>query len=138
MTVLRYRHRRVGEQIREEISALLVSGLKDPRIGFATITEVRVSPDLHHASVYVSVLGSSAEQEQALEGFHRACAFIRRTLAHNLSMRRMPELKFELDRSAEYAAHIEELLRQNAPPPGDAAAASGNGENNGVEEEETT
>lgn len=112
MTIPGRRPQRLGEQLRAEISALLVSELKDPRIGFATITEVRVTPDLCQAWVYISVLGSAEEQEQTLAGFRAAGSYIRRELAHRLSIRRMPELAFELDHSAERAARIEELLRQ--------------------------
>ncbi len=112
MTVPGRRPERLGEQIREEISSLLVEGLRDPRLGFATITEVRVSPDLRHARVRVSVLGNAQEQEQSLEAFRHAAAFIRRELAHRLEIRRVPELEFKLDHTAEQAARIEELLRQ--------------------------
>ena len=112
MTVPGRRPQRLGKQIQHEVSALLRSGLKDPRIGFSTVTEVRVTPDLRQAQVYVSVLGSAAEQEQALAGFRAATSFIRRELAHRLPIRRMPELVFTLDHSAEYGAHIEELLRE--------------------------
>lgn len=113
MTVPGRRPHRLGEQIREEISALMLSGLQDPRIGFATITGVRVTPDLRQARVSISVLGSSEEQTRTLEGFQAAKSYIRRELAHRLSIRRMPDLAFELDRSAEQAARIEELLRQS-------------------------
>lgn len=113
MTIPGRRPQRLGEQIRAEISALLLGGLKDPRIGFATITGVRVTPDLCQAWVYVSVLGSAEQQQQTLEGFRAAGSYIRRELAHRLNIRRMPELAFELDRSAEQAARIEELLRQS-------------------------
>lgn len=112
MSIPGRRPQRLGEQLRAEISALLVSELKDPRIGFATITEVRVTPDLRQAWVYISVLGSAEEQEKTLAGFRAAGSYIRRELAHRLSIRRMPELAFELDRTAERAARIEELLRQ--------------------------
>jgi len=112
MTVPGRRRERLGEQIRQEISALLVSGLRDPRIGFSTITAVRVTPDLRQARVSVSVLGSTAEQQQTVEGFRAAAAYIRRELAHRINIRRMPDLEFTLDTSAERAARIDELLRQ--------------------------
>ena len=112
MTVPGRRPQRLAEQIREEISELAVSGLKDPRIGFATITEVRLTPDLRLARVLVSVLGTAEEQEETLEGFRAAAAFIRRTLGQRLKMRRTPELEFQLDRTEERAARIEELLRR--------------------------
>lgn len=113
MTVPGRRPERLGEQIRQEISALVVSELRDPRIGFSTIIAVRVTPDLRHARVAVSVLGSAQEQQQTLEGFRAAASYIRRELAHRLDIRRVPELEFTLDRSAEQAARIDELLRQS-------------------------
>jgi len=112
MTIPGRRPERLGERIREEISALLVSELKDPRIGFATVTGVRVTPDLRQAWVYVSVLGSAEEQQQTLEGFRAAKPFIRRALAAVLNLRRMPDLTFELDLSSQRAARIEELLHR--------------------------
>ncbi|MFQ5663098.1 MAG: 30S ribosome-binding factor RbfA [Terriglobia bacterium] len=118
MTIPGRRPQRLGEQLREEISGLVVRGLKDPRIGFATITGVRVTSDLRQAWVYVSVLGSAEAQQRTLEGFRAAKSFIRRELAHRLDIRRIPDLAFELDRSAEQAERIEELLRQSQPAAG--------------------
>ncbi|MGH9862943.1 MAG: 30S ribosome-binding factor RbfA [Candidatus Acidiferrales bacterium] len=115
MTVPGRRPQRLGEQIREEISGLLLTELKDPRIGFTTITGVRVTPDLRQARVSVSVLGTADEQQRSLEGLRTAAAFIRRTLAHRLEVRRIPELEFTLDRTEERAARIDELLRQVKP-----------------------
>ncbi|MBI4462022.1 MAG: 30S ribosome-binding factor RbfA [Acidobacteria bacterium] len=112
MTVPGRRPQRIGEQIREEISNLLLRGLKDPRIGFATVTAVRVSPDLRQAWVYVSVLGSAVERQETLHGLEAASTFVRRELAHRLRMRHVPALQFELDTSAEYGARIEELIEQ--------------------------
>lgn len=112
MTVPGRRPQRLAEQIREEISGLMVSGLKDPRIGFATIIEVRLTPDLRVARVLVSVLGTAEEQEETLEGFCAAAGFIRRTLAQQMKLRRVPELEFRLDHTEEQAARIDELLRK--------------------------
>jgi len=106
------RPQRLAEQIREEISALMVSGLKDPRIGFATLIEVRLTPDLRVARVLVSVLGTPEEQEETLEGLRAAAGFIRRTLGQRMKLRRVPELEFRLDHTEEKAARIEELLRK--------------------------
>ena len=112
MTAPGRRPQRVGEQIREELGALLVRGLRDPRIGFTTITEVSVTPDLRQARIFLSVMGSAEEQQQSIEAFGSARSFIRRELSHRLKLRRVPELFFELDRTAEYADHINHLLRQ--------------------------
>jgi ribosome-binding factor A len=116
MTIPGRRPERLGERIREEISALLVSELKDPRIGFATVTAVRVTPDLRLARVYVSVLGTAAEQQAALAGFRSAAAFIRHALAKTLTIRRMPDLAFELDLTEDRAARIEQLLKDAHTP----------------------
>jgi len=113
------RPERLGEQIRQEIGSLLVSELRDPRIGFTTITGVRVTPDLRQALVSVSVLGSGEEQQQTLEGLRAAAGYLRRELSHRLKLRRIPELEFKLDLTETKAARIDELLRQ---------AGSGQGE----------
>ncbi len=126
MTIPGWRPQRVGEKIRTEMSSLLVSGLRDPRIGFTTVTEVSVSPDLRQARIFLSVLGTEEEQKEALAGFDSARNFIRRELAHRLSLRRVPELHFVLDRSSAYADHIEKLLRNN--PPGSEPDSSPAGE----------
>src|SRR3989344_3565760 len=119
MTIPGRRPQRLGGQIRQEISGLLVSGLKVPRIGFATITGVRVAPDLREARVFVSVLGSAEEQQQTLAGFQAARAFLRHELAERLNIRRTPDLSFALDTSAEYGAHIDELIRKTHEKPTD-------------------
>jgi ribosome-binding factor A len=114
MTVAGHRHERIAEEIRHEISAMLAGELKDPRLaGLATVTEVRVSPDLKQARVYVSVLGTGAEQTSTIHGLTAAAGFIRHELTERLQLRRAPELHFVLDRSEEYGQRIEELLRQS-------------------------
>jgi ribosome-binding factor A len=113
MTVAGHRHERIAGEMQQEISAMLAGELKDPRLeAVATVTEVRVSPDLKQAKVYVSVAGSPAEQASAIEGLAAAAGFIRHELSERLQMRRTPELHFVLDRSEEYGQHIEDLLRQ--------------------------
>jgi ribosome-binding factor A len=103
----------VAEEIRHEMSAMVAGELKDPRIaGLVTITEVRVSPDLRHARIFVSVLGSEAERASTLEGLQAAGGFIRHELAERLQMRRSPELQFVLDQAGETGERIEQLLRQ--------------------------
>ena len=96
---------------------MLAGELKDPRLAIVTIvTEVRVSPDLKQARVYVSVAGDEAEQAAALKGLTTAAGFIRHELSERLAMRRTPELFFVLDRSEEYGRHIDDLLRQTKDP----------------------
>jgi ribosome-binding factor A len=86
--------------------------LKDPRIGFATVTEVDMSADLHRACVSVSVLGSADAQQKSLEGLTSASGYIRHELGQRLRLRRVPELTFVLDRTAEENERLEMLLQR--------------------------
>lgn len=98
--------------VRVEISNLLIRGLRDPRIGLATITEVKMSPDLKQARVYVSVLGSLEQRKDTLAGLNRAASHIRHEIGSQLRLRNTPELSFVYDSSIEQGARIEELLQQ--------------------------
>ncbi len=93
----------LGESIQE---------LKDPRIGFATVTAVRLSADLRHARVFVSVLGSPDEQAATMAGLVSATPHLRKELGHQVRMKYLPELVFELDKGAEEAERLEELLHK--------------------------
>ena len=106
----------VGAQIREEIMQIIRRDLKDPRIGFVSITEVRMSPDLRSARVRVSVLGDETEQKQTLAGLRSATGLIRHELGRRLeNLKVAPELRFELDPSIEYSVHISKRLREILP-----------------------
>ena len=105
------RAHRVGELIQQEISALLIRGLKDPRIGFVTITGVEVTPDLHLARVYFTVVGDEAMRRQTAAGLKSSIPFIRQQLGRQLRMKYLPDLIFEYDTSIEYGNRIESLLR---------------------------
>jgi ribosome-binding factor A len=109
----------VGEMIRMEISELLRE-LRDPRIGLATITEVKMSPDLKHGKVYISVLGGLEERKKTLVGLNSAASHIRHEIASRLRLRNTPDLSFFYDESIEYGAHIEELLQKTKLPPDSA------------------
>jgi ribosome-binding factor A len=114
MTVAGHRHERIAEEIRHEVSGMIAGELKDPRIaGLVTVTEVRVSPDLRHARVYVSVLGTDAEHASTLAGLNAAAGFIRSELSRRLLLRRSPEMHFVLDTSGPQGERIEELLRES-------------------------
>jgi len=102
---------RLGGQIQEEISDIIARKLKDPRVGFVTLTGVKVSPDLSYASVYVSVMGSQQEIDNTLAGLEGAKSFIRSELARRLSVKHTPELRFHLDDSLAKGAHIDEILK---------------------------
>jgi ribosome-binding factor A len=108
--------RRVDEAMRQVLGDALAQDLKDPRIGFVTVTDVKTSPDLRHARVYVSVLGPESEQDDTLAGLQSAHGFLQGRIASELRLKRTPELEFQLDHTAERAARVEALLDQEAPP----------------------
>jgi len=96
---------------------LLRGELADPRVAGATITAVKASPELDSARVFVTALGDDEEKEEAVAGLISAAPFIRRTLSRKLTLRRVPELRFEVDHQLEGAQRIERLLREVSPPP---------------------
>jgi ribosome-binding factor A len=104
------RPEQVGETLRQVITDALVRQVRDPRVGFVTVTAVLVSNDLSHARVMVSVPGEDADKARALEGLQSAAGFLRSRAAKSLTTRSVPELHFELDRGLEHAARINELL----------------------------
>jgi ribosome-binding factor A len=105
------RMRRVDEAVRAVLSEALISGeLKDPRIGFVTVTGVDTSPDLRHAKVHVSVLGAEADREASLAGLQAAHGFLQGRLAHELRMKHTPTLEFSYDPSIESGMRISRLL----------------------------
>jgi ribosome-binding factor A len=102
---------RVGEAIREEIATFLAESAKDPRIvGFVTVTGVEVSPDLRHAKVFVSVMGSEAEKAATFEGLASTASHLRSRVGRALRLRVAPEIHFREDESVARAARIESLL----------------------------
>jgi ribosome-binding factor A len=104
------RMRRVDEAIRQVLSDSLASGLKDPRVGFVTVTDVNTSPDLRHARVHVSVLGTPEEREATLAGLRSAHGFLQGRIGGELHLKRTPELRFLYDDTAERAARLEQLI----------------------------
>ncbi len=107
------RMRRVDEAIREVLSDALGQGLKDPRIGFVTVTDVKTSPDLRHARVFVTVLGDEQQREASLAGLQSAHGLLQRRVATELRMKRTPTLQFVYDETTDRAMHIEELLAED-------------------------
>jgi len=101
---------RIGDQLRAELSQLLLREVRDPRVRLATISHVEVSADASHALVRVSALGDEPQRLAVIEGLERAKGFLRRELAHRLSLRTTPELRFVLDRGAEHSQRINEIL----------------------------
>jgi ribosome-binding factor A len=103
---------RVAEQLKKELSQILQNELKDPRIGFITVTGVEVTGDLQQAKVFISVLGSEEQKENTLLGLGRATGFIRSEVGRRIRLRHTPEILFKFDQSVEYGSHIEKLLAQ--------------------------
>jgi ribosome-binding factor A len=114
MTVAGFRHRRIAGEIQDEIGSMLAGELKDPRLaGMVTVTEVRLSPDMRQARVYVNVLGNEEEQADTLKGLAAAAGFIRHELSVRLRLRRALDISFVLDQSEQYGQRIEDLIRRN-------------------------
>jgi ribosome-binding factor A len=101
---------RLGDALRDEITTIVEGELGDPRIGLASVTEVQMAPDGRSARVFVNVEGDDKEAEQALKGLDAAKQFIRRELTGRLRLRQAPELYFQIDRSDQYGARIDDLL----------------------------
>lgn len=110
----RHSHRpeRVSEMVRQAVGAFLTGDVRDPRIGFVTVTGVDVSPDLSHANVRVSVMGTEEEKAKSLEGLASAARYLRAQLSKELHLRTSPELHFHLDRGLEHAQHIDRVLKE--------------------------
>jgi ribosome-binding factor A len=106
--------RRVNEAVRQVLSEALPE-LKDPRIGFVTVTGVETSPDLRHAQVYVSVLGSEAKREKTLAGLEAAHGVLQARIARELRLKRTPQLTFEYDPSVERGVRMSRLIDELAP-----------------------
>ena len=107
-----HRQEKLGELIAVELSDLLRTRVKDPRVGFASITHVEVSGDLSHAKVFVSVMGTPEEQKETMKGLKNATGFLRHELASRITIRHMPELTFKLDTSIAEGARVLELISQ--------------------------
>lgn len=110
------RMRRVNEAVREVLSAAM-QDLKDPRVGFVTVTGVEISPDLRSGHVYVSVLGTEAERERSLEGLRSSHGYLQGRVANELKLKNTPTLSFVYDDSLDRGMRIEALLRDEDPSP---------------------
>lgn len=105
--------RRVDEAVRSVLSDAITQDLKDPRVGFVTVTSVKTSPDLRHARVYVSVLGTDAEREETIAGLAAAHGFLQRRMGDELRLKHTPALTFHHDDSIERGMRITELLDEH-------------------------
>ena len=106
------RARRVSEEIKKETAKIIRDEVKDPQVGFVTITSVDLSGDLSVAKIYFSVLGEEDAAEESRKALERAKGFIRREIGHRIKLRHVPEIHFLYDRSIEHGSHIDALLEQ--------------------------
>ncbi len=114
-----YRLQRVQNLLLEATSDI-IRRLKDPRVGFVSVTEVEVSPDLRHARIYVSVMGNEEERQGTLEALNKASGFVRHALSEQVRLRHIPDVHFRLDQSLEHGAHIIDLINKaNRPTEGE-------------------
>ena len=115
----------VADAVQQHMSYLLQRELKDPRIGFATVTSVEMSPDLRYARIFISVMGTPDEQRATMDALASGKGFIRRELAARLDLRFAPEVQFKLDTSAEYSDRINRLLNELNAEAGDRGPGTG-------------
>ncbi len=101
---------KLQELIKQEISQMILQELKDPRIGFVTVTQVEVTGDLREAKVYVSIMGGDEQVKESWQGLQSSLGFIRREIGKRIRLRFTPEISFALDKSLDYSAHIQKLL----------------------------
>lgn len=106
------RQDQLGELIGQELSELIRTRMKDPRLGFASITDVNLSADLRHAKVFVSVMGEAQEQRDSLKALDHANGFLRHELAQRLTVRYVPEIEFRLDDSIARGSRVLDLINQ--------------------------
>jgi ribosome-binding factor A len=116
------RQQQVADAIHKEVSVLIQRELKDPRLGFITVTRAEVSPDLHHARVFVSIMGTPEEQAASLKALESAAGFLRHELGTRLTMRYIPALQFRADISIAHSDRIARLLTELAAEEGGAAS----------------
>ncbi|AOH39278.1 30S ribosome-binding factor RbfA [Dialister pneumosintes] len=106
------RIRKMQEFIKQEVSSMLLREVKDPRLGFVTVTGVHLTGDLREATVYVSLFGSEKEKKESMTALEMATGFIRRELGKRLKIYYTPQISFEQDTSLDYGMHIEGLIKQ--------------------------
>ena len=106
------RTNRVAEQMKKEVGDILNRQIKDPRVGFVTVTDVELTNDLQHATVFISVLGNEDEKQATLVGLSKASGFIRSELGKRIRLRKTPEVVFQFDEAHEYGNRIDSILRK--------------------------
>jgi len=122
-----HRHERIAEEIHHEVDSMLAGELRDPRLDASiTVTEVRLSPDMKLARIFVAIIGTPEEQSDALAALTKATGYIRHELTERIQMRRSPDLQFLMGTSEEQARRIEELLRQANSPANSPTSSAAN------------
>ncbi|MFZ3587877.1 30S ribosome-binding factor RbfA [Bacillus sp. DJP31] len=106
------RSTKVGEQMKKELGEIIGRKIKDPRIGFVTVTDVEVTGDLQQAKIFISVLGDDVQRQNTLKGLSKATGFIRSEIGQRIRLRKTPEITFEFDESVDYGNRIESLLAE--------------------------
>jgi ribosome-binding factor A len=124
---MRRRVERLAEEIREEVARMVASELKDPRLGFVTVTRVELAHDLGHARVHVGVLGGEAERERSLAALRSAAGFVRRELGRRLRIHHSPEIDFRYDKGLDATDRVARLLQEES----ERAGPTGGGEDGG-------
>jgi ribosome-binding factor A len=104
------RPQRLALQIQHEVSLMISRDMKDRRVGFVTVTGVRLSPDLRHARIFISLMGSENEKKESLETLNRATGWVRHELGQRIRTKFVPEIVFQIDTSQEYGEHIDRLI----------------------------
>jgi ribosome-binding factor A len=110
--MVKHRAFRLAESIKEEVSKIIREDLKDPRVGFVTVTDVEVADDLRYAKIFVSIMGNEEVVKNSMEALTRASGYIRSELGKIIRLRFVPEITFKYDHSIEHGAHISKLLRE--------------------------
>ena len=111
MTTMSLRSNRVAEQMKKELGDIIGRKIKDPRVGFVTVTDVAVTGDLQEATVYITSLGNEREKAETMKALEKAAGFIRSEIGTRIRLRRTPEIKFAFDTAIEYGNKIDALLR---------------------------
>jgi ribosome-binding factor A len=104
------RPQRLALQIQQEVSLMISRDMKDRRVGFVTVTGVQLTPDLRHARIFISMMGSESEKEETLEALNHATGWVRHELGQRIRMKFIPDIVFQFDTSQEYGEHIDRLI----------------------------
>ena len=111
--MVRFRRERMGDQLRVLLADLILQEVRDPRLGFVTVTEVRMSPDLKYAQVFVSILGDAEQTKESFAVLERASGFLRTQVGRRLKLRHVPEVRFTIDETLDNSLRLDALLKES-------------------------